>query len=229
MAQGISKAVRETLGTMAYLHFAFEHQIANESALAKLIKPRVEEKLGRPVSNGAVIAAVRRALLTYKPAQREKNFFELLKSSKLFIRTGMVEAHFKRTQKTLEKLAVLGKKINWIQGEKMYVLQRTEELTIIADEMHLTDILACAPKTGLLSLSKDRAVITIVYDPYYFAESFGGLHFYTGQFAMLGIGIYLIFSTYSATSFVIKEKDAARAYKYISNALAEASKTIGGK
>lgn len=109
----------------------------------------------------------------------------------------------------------------------MYVLQRSEEITVIVDKDHLKEILACAPKKDLLSASKDRAVITITYDPKAFAESVGGLHFYTGQFASHGIGIYLMFSTYSATSFVIREQDAALAYKSLSSSLGEIAGVYG--
>ena len=224
MAKSVSKAVKEILSNLAYLHFAFENRLANETAVAKFIKPRVEEKLDFQTSLGSIIAAVRRYLLTFSPAKKEQNFFELLKSSKLFLRTAVVEVHLKRTRKALENLSELEKEIRWARGERMYLLFRTNEITIIADKSHLKEIISCAPKKDLLSFNTDRAIITILYDPYYFAESFGGLNFYTGQFAFFGIGIYLIFSTYSATSFVIHEKDAASALKNLSASLNETAK-----
>ena len=224
--QNISKATREILSGLTFLNYAFEQNLINESSLARLIRPRVESKLGRKTSVQAITTAVRRFLKDYEPQARNQNFFKLLQSSKLLLRTGLAEINFKRTQKTFDNLTALEKTINFSSGEKMYLLQRSEEITVIADKNHAADILSCAPKNQLLSENQNRAVVTITYDPYYFAESFGGLHFYTGQFAFHGIGIYLIFSTYSATSFVIDEANASKAYKNLSNSLGEISKTI---
>jgi len=106
-------------------------------------------------------------------------------------------------------------------GEKMYILQRTDEITIVANAIHSKEILLCAPKGDLLSKHEGRAVITIIYDPKVEDETFGGLHYLSGIFSSTGVTVHVVFSTYSANSFVIKEKDLPLVYKTLSDSLKE--------
>lgn len=118
MPQSVARAVREVLSGLTFLNYAFEKKLVNDSALARVIRPSVEEKLGKQVSLGSVVAAVRRFLESFKSSSREKNFFALLKSSKPRLRTGLAEIHFNRTLKTFEKLSAFANKINWVRGRR---------------------------------------------------------------------------------------------------------------
>ena len=221
MAQSVSRAVREILSTSAYLHFPLENRLLNDSAVANFIKLRVEEKVGKKVPQGAVTAAVRRFTLSFAPGEKTINLIRFLKSLKIQLRTGLVEVNLKRSNKASEKLALLAKKIKWEQGEKMYVLQRAGEITVIANKKHLPDILACAPKKDVWETQDGRAVVNLVFDPKIEESSYGGAHFITGVFAYAGVVIHQFFSTYSADSFVIKEKDVSLVYRNLSEALNE--------
>ncbi|MFH1056887.1 MAG: hypothetical protein V1717_03780 [Candidatus Micrarchaeota archaeon] len=221
MAESVSKAVREILASLAYLHFSFENHLANDSAVAKFIKTRVEEKTGKPVSLGAVTAAVRRFVLSFKTREKDENLIRFLKSFQIHLRSGLVEINLKRNNATSENLAKLAKKIAWEKGEKMYVLQRTDEITLVADAIHSKEILACASKGDLLSKHEGRAVITIIFDPMVEDKTFGGLHYLSGIFSSIGVTVHVVFSTYSANSFVIKEKDLPLVYKTLSDSLKE--------
>ena len=221
MVQSVSKAVREILLNLAYLHYPLEKRLLNDSAVAKFIKPQVEEKTGKQVSLGAVTAAVRRFTLAFKPGEKTRNLILFLKSSQLHLRTGLVDASFKRSYQTSEKLALLAKKIRWEQGEKMYVLQRTDEITVIAHAVHRKEVLACAPKRDLLDTHENRAVITVVFERSLAKQTYGGLRFLSDVFASLGVPIYLAFLTYSACSFVFNESHAPIVYKRLSESLSE--------
>lgn len=220
MGKSVSKAVREVLAGLAHLDFAFEKRLVNESSLARFIKPRVEEKVGKAVSDGAIIASVHRYVISHNGRAHNPKLLRFLKSFRMRIRTGLVEINLKRTTKTAEHLALLAEKIKWQNDEKFYLLQRTDELTVIVDAGHQAEVLACAPKKDLLSKHEGRAVITVYFDPDA-AEAYGGLHFLTGIFADLGVSIHVVFSTYSADSFVIKEKDVPIVYRRLSEALKE--------
>lgn len=220
MGKSISKAVREVLAGLAHLDFAFENKLINESSLARFIRPRVEEKVGKAVSDGAIIASVHRYVLSHQGHARNPKLMRFLKSFRTRIRTGLVEINLRRTTKTAEHLALLAEKIKWQNDEKFYLLQRTDELTIVVDATHEAEVIACAPKKDLLSKHEGRAVITVYFDPEA-AEAYGGLHFLTGIFTDLGVSIRVFFSTYSADSFVISEKDVPVVYRRLSEALKE--------
>jgi len=221
MVQSVSRVVKETLSNLTYLSLAFEHQLVNESALARFIHKRVEEKTGKPVSRGAIIAAVRRFIISYKPRQKDLHLIRFLKSFKIHIRTGMVEVNLSRTPKNVEVLSSVSKKIQWNKGEKLYVLSRSQEITVVSNSQHFKDALNKIPRQGVLSKYDDRAVITISYDPEVEDKTFGALYYLSGIFASLGVTIHVVFSTYSETSFVIKEKDVPLVYKALSESMHE--------
>ncbi|NUN11794.1 hypothetical protein HUU53_04075 [Candidatus Micrarchaeota archaeon] len=223
MARSISKTVFEVLNGLSFLNYAFENKLINETALARFIKPRVEQLVGRETSLISVTIAVRRFLTSFVPAKKSENFFELLKSSKVSLFTGLAEGHFNSSKLVWQSVCDLQK-----SGALIFASQNPGEIVVVAEKELLSEL---AKKTGkdFVSLSEKRGVVTISYDPYFFAESFGGLHFYTGQFAFFGIGIYQIFSTNSQTSFVIDEEKASSAYKNLSVSLEGISKVYGSE
>lgn len=221
MVQSVSRLVKETLSNLTYLSFAFEHQLVNESALARFIHKRVEEKAGSPVSRGAVIAAVRRFIISFKPKQKDVRFIRLLKSFKIQIRTGLTELNLVRSKKTSDWVFELSKKIVWEKEQKFYALNRTDETTIVTNYPYLKESISRLPKKDILSHFEDRAVITVSYDPVIEDNTFGALHYLTDIFTSLGVTIHVVFSTYSANSFVIKEKDVPLVYRTLSESMRE--------
>ncbi|MEM4255498.1 MAG: hypothetical protein QXR53_04200 [Candidatus Norongarragalinales archaeon] len=223
MVQSVSRAVKETLSNLTYLSFAFEHQLVNESALARFIHKRVEEKTGKPASRGAIIAAVRRFMLYYKPRQKDLNLIRFLKTFKVQIRTGVTELNFKRTPQTSELMLAALKKTAWNKGQKLYTIPRSQEITVVStnNPEALKTLLSKIPSDAILSKHDDRAIITVSYDPTLGEKTFGALHYLTDIFASLGIAIHVVFSTYSENSFVIKERDVPAVYKALSGSLHE--------
>jgi len=221
MVQSVSRTVKEILLGLAYLNFAFENQLVNESALARFIHKRVEEKTGKPVSRMAVIAAVRRFIVSSKPAVRSTTLTRFLKSFKIHIRTGMIEANFKRTPGVSKLISQTEKKTNWNSGERFYVLGRSQEITVVSNSEYFKKIVSRFDAKDVLSVHGDRAVITISFDPHLAQETFGALDYLTSVFAALGVSIHVVFTTYSENSFVIKEKDVPVVYKTLSQSMHE--------
>ena len=221
MAQSVSKAVKEILSNLTYLSFAFQHQLVNESALARFIRKRVEEKTGEAVSRGAVIAAVRRFTISFKPRQKDLTLMRFLKSFKIQLRTGLSEANFSRTKKTAAVLAEQADKTQWDKVEEFYVLHRPHEITLITTHSQLKAILHRVSQKDVLDKHDDRAIITVSYDPDLEEKTFGALFYLADIFASLGVTVHVVFSTYSANSFVIKEKDSPAVYKALSESMRE--------
>ena len=209
LAQSVSRAVKEILSNLAYLSFAFQHQLVNESALARFIHPRVEEKTGAPVSRGAVIR------------HKDLKLMQFLKSFKIQLRTGLSEANFMRTKKTAAVLAEHSAKTQWDKVEEFYVLNRPNEITLITPHAQLKAMLSRIPQKDVLSRYDDRAIITVFYDPELEEKTFGALYYLADIFASLGVIVHVVFSTYSANSFVIKEKDVPFVYHALSESMRE--------
>jgi benzoyl-CoA reductase/2-hydroxyglutaryl-CoA dehydratase subunit BcrC/BadD/HgdB len=73
MAASISRIVQELIDKDLPIQHALEKGYGNYSAIARMLKPIVEEMLGRKVKLESVITAVKRARITYKSAYHLDN------------------------------------------------------------------------------------------------------------------------------------------------------------
>ncbi len=223
MGYGVSDAVTETLDTMNYLKTALKRDLVNYSALARDIKPLVEEKLGSTVSMDAIIIATRRYANNLRESRGDTDLVNVLSLCSLIVRTGMVNLHFKRNPALFAKLVAFYAKINWVSGERMYVIQRADELSIIANSSFMpffNEIISKDP-SQLINLRPNLALVTVNFPPV--ALDFPGLFaFMTSQLADGRVNLNSVFSTYSGITFTVAEGDAARAYERLNNSIYEA-------
>lgn len=223
MGYGVSDAVSETLDTMNYLKTALKRDLVNYSALSRDIKPLVEEKLGSTVSMDAIIIAIRRYANTLRESRGDTDLINVLSLCSLIVRTGMVNVHFKRNASLFGKLTALYSKVNWVAGERMYIIQRSDEVSVIANSKFMpffNELISQEPET-LINLRPNLALVTVNFPPV--ALDFPGLFsFMMSQLADGRVNVNSIFSTYSGVTFTVAESDAARAYERLNNAIYEA-------
>lgn len=211
----ISDAVADILTTMHQLSFVVADDLLNYSALARLITPAVEDRVGKKVKKHAVIAACKR-FFARTPIVGGGQLASLLKGAKLSLQSDMVEVHVKYSPELHVKLYETRRRIAWQEGEKMLVIVRANVMSIIVASKYLPDLLANFKESEVLFMAKHRALITLYYKQSDFMESFGGIHFWTGRLDSLGIGILQIFSSWGQTSFLVRIEDAPAAVKILS-------------
>lgn len=222
MGYSISDAVSEVLGELHPLEYAFKHGLVNYSALGRFIKPAVEKRMkGESVGLDAIIMAIRRNadVLEREAPADSADLYEILSECKLVLRTGMVNVHFDRSEELFAKLVKLEERIDWASGEKMYVLQRTDELSVISMSKYLPDLLELVPDgKQVLEKQENLALLTVSF-PLAALYTPGFIEFLSHQFSALGVSILGVFSSYSKISFLFDEAEAASVYEKLTTSL----------
>ncbi|MBU1197730.1 hypothetical protein KJ765_04425 [Candidatus Micrarchaeota archaeon] len=212
MKTSVSDAVYEILEGLHSMHPAMREGLINYSALARYLKPYVQQKLGNnPVSEDAIVMASRRFVAHSLDSRESKKLEELLSHCTLLVREQMANIYFVRTSQLYKKLAEFAStKVRWEMGEKMYVIQRSEEILVIVSKKFLPDLLKLAPEKQVMEFVENLTLFSVAYDEGVIHTP--GVYLYFLQ-KLEGINIVSFFSTWRMISFLFSEKDASVAYE----------------
>ncbi len=211
--KGVTTAVNAILEDMGFLRIALRNDLINYSALARFIKPEVDEKLeGRKASMDAIIMAVRRYGRGLGEHKQAGDLLRLLGNAHMVLRTGMAVLHLRRTSELYSKLVEFEKtSVNWHAGDKIYVNQRSEEIMVIVTRKLLSLLHAAIDRDDVLSEHVGSAIITVEYDAEVNRVP-GILAFLANQLEAVNVNVYAVFNSITKTSFVVPEQDASKAY-----------------
>jgi len=217
----VSEAVRGILSEMQFIHYPLKEDLVNLSALARFLKPAVEKKLGETVSLDAIAIALKKAAgeLKYSPPQA----FEIVKNAKLTLRTGLSVLHFERSEESARKILDFQQRIDWAAGEKMYVLQRSEEMTVVVLSKYAVELAGLVGRNALLARKDNLALLTVSY-PSAGLDVFGILEFLARQFTECGVSVIEVFSSFTKISFLFDEEKASLIYEKMSDAVESSEK-----
>jgi hypothetical protein len=221
----VAELVSAVMEEMGFLQLPLENDLINYSALARFIKPAVEEKMGgRKASMDSLIMAVRRYAKAASGKDENSETLRVLAGARIILRTGMVLLHLRRTSELYSKIIELERKyVNWHQGDKMYVLQRSEEIMVATGRKFLPLIKAEVDRDDILLEYDALALLTIEYDREANMTP-GVLAFVSNQLDALGINVYAIFNSVTKLSLLVSEAQAARLYDRL-NRMLEQSRT----
>ncbi len=221
----VSDAVVEVLSEMHFLTFPLQEDLVNYSALARYLKPLVEKRVGEEVGPDAIILAIKK----YRESLPEVPFhvFAILAEAKLFLRTGISLIHFERSDALYQRLVDFQHNIDWAAGEKMYLLERSEELSVVVLSKYEKDLLALAKSEKVLKKFSNLALVTMILPPSHI-ESYGILEYIARQFSDLGVSVKELFTSYEKFSLVFDEKNSSEVYEKLSNAVKFSREVVAG-
>ena len=219
MKYSITDAVFDVLSELYFLRLSFKYDLVNYSALARHIQPLVSRKLNKPVGLAAIIIAIQRYSKQLEKEKIDNALFAALSECKVALRTDLVAIHFSRSPELYSNLIKAINKTNWFAGERVYLVQRSREITVVADPKFLAALTSLASdKREILNTNEHMALVTVNYSPKALYTS-GVVSFFASQFEKANVNIQIVFSTRSAISFVVDEKDAAFAYEKLVSVL----------
>lgn len=222
--KGISDAVNRALDGMGFLRLPLRHDLINYSALARFIAPIVKEKVGGEAGTDAIIMAIRRYVQNAARQDDKPDVLDVLGKAKLVLRTGMVVMHYRRGSDVYWRLVDIEKnKVNWHLGDKMNIIQRSEEIMVVASHKLLPFLESAASKEEILTKIDDLALVTVEW-PVEANSTPGTLAFVAGQLESISVNIISAYNTLTKMSFVLSESDAAKAYERLSRSLEECRK-----
>src|SRR5690348_13894176 len=134
----VPEATKKIIERSRYLAEAISKGLINYSALARYIKPELEEMLIKDVSESSIIMALKRLEPQFQPKFKQSNVFKT--PPEMIVRSNLTELTFNNTEELTKRLS----KIFELHAEQpKYFFALTEaitETTIIASQMLIEEI-----------------------------------------------------------------------------------------
>lgn len=222
----ISEKVEELVNQSPYLREAISDRLINLSALARQLRPQIEETLMKEVTEGAVFIALQRYASALKPYYAVNPADYL---ANLGLKSDLFELTVKNSPQLLGILAQLAKKIEDQHTSLFIFTQGQYETTVITsvnlwkaleESLEHETIMSTIPDLTGISLQRTHGQI----------ETTGVLQFPLRILAWEGISVIEVITTLNEIMVVVRDFEVDRAVSSIRHALRTVSikKSLSG-
>ncbi len=205
--------VEELVRELPLLEEGLAEGILNLSALARRLRPQVEDAVGRGVSDAAVMMALKR--LAPRIAAQDRSIVRLLRQMRdLTVRSSLVEFTFRSSPTLLERHRNLLLSIAKERDAFLTYTQGVFEATLIASARLAGRIEAAFASEQLVSRLDDLSAIVIPLPPK--SVQTPGVHYtLLKQLALAGLNVVEVVSTYGELTIVLAKDDVDRAFSIL--------------
>ncbi|MCS7124708.1 MAG: hypothetical protein NZ932_04760 [Candidatus Bathyarchaeota archaeon] len=224
MSKSISRIVQELIDKDVSVQHALEKGYGNYSAIARMLKPTVEEILNRKVKLESVITAVKRASTTYKPTYNI-DVNHVIAGSIINLRTDIAKISAEKTKRNLETMrrALL----ELPRDDYIQVIEGMKVITLLLDQKLVERFRSSFPLEGALE-EKNNLVAIIITSPTKIIETPGCVTSFYNTISRMHINIEETLSCSTETIMVLHLKDVGKALEALTNLISEARKIVGG-
>ncbi|RJS84023.1 hypothetical protein CW706_05020 [Candidatus Bathyarchaeota archaeon] len=217
----ISRIVQHLIENDLPIQDALARGYGNYSAIARILKPKVEEIYGRKVDIAGIITAVKRAKATYIP---EREYCRIVAESKITLRTDLAKISVEKTRRNLEKARLISADF----PEAFFqVLEGISTLTLITDEGIFENIRLVFRKDEILSEKHNLAAL-IMQSPKEIVDTPGCIVAFYNPISRAHINIEETASCYTETIITLKMEDAAKAFSILSDLIFRMRRSLAG-
>lgn len=213
-----SDAVYEIVKQSPYLTEALSEQIVNLSALARKIHLQVEEKVKKNINDGAIMAALKR--IGNKLNKKYKKAKILSNLGDITVRSNIAEYTFLNTETLLTKVQELFLNIGSKKEIFLNLSQGVSESTIIASGNIEREIQQIFKNETLTAKLENLSSISIKL-PEDTVDNPGAYYSILKLFALEGINMVEMVSTYTEVSLIFRVTDIDRAFSVLTKATME--------
>lgn len=197
------------------LQDALSRKYGNYTAIARLIKPKVEKDLGRKVNFDSLVTSVKRTKPRFQAG--EGGIESVIGRSVVNVRTDVAKLNLDKSKKALESVRNL---LATYQEEFLQVSESYSAITMIFDQKLLEEIHKKFNDDDVLDEQSDLAAI-IVHSPKEIVRTPGVvLTFYT-KIAENHINIEDTVSCFTDTIVVIRMDDVARTFSSLTDLISD--------
>lgn len=209
----IAEAVEELVHYSPLLEEGISRGIVNYSALARLIKSDVEEKVFKTIKTGAIIMALKR--LSKRKYSKEKDIWAIFKQNPdMIVRSHLMEYTIVNSQTLLEKYRGFFNKINKNNKYFLIITQGVFETAIIISQELQKLVDENFQNEKITSRMKDLSSITIQL-PDDNVTTPGLYGYILKSLGWEGINVIEVASTYTEITIILKEADVDRAFSVL--------------
>ncbi len=205
----VPEATKQIIERSRYLTEAMSKDLINYSSLARYIKPELEKTLMKPVSEAAIVMAIKRIAEEIKPKFVPLKVFT--STPEMIVRSNLIDI-------TVSNSPTLAKKISKIidlhHANQKYFFTLTEglsETTIIASK-DANDIVEENIKGETILAKFENLSAITVRMPKDISYSPGVVYFFIKSLAWEGINLIEVVSTYIELTLVMEDKDVNIAF-----------------
>ncbi len=214
----VPEAAKKIIERSRYLSEAISKGLINYSALARYIKPELEEMLFKDVSESAIIMALKRLEPQFQPKFKQSNVFKT--PPEMIVRSNLTELTFNNSEELTEKLSEI---FSLHARHSKYFFALTEgisETTIIASYDFAENIKKILKEQTIVAEYKNLSSLT-VRQPKEITYTPGIVYFFLKSLAWEGINLMEVVSTYLELTLILEDKEVNRAFAILKSLFAE--------
>ena len=222
MVNSASRIVQDLVNKDISLQNALEKSYGNYSAIARMLKPKVEETLGRRIKLEGLITSVKRAGRSYKLPK--ENIAGIVANSVINLRTGVAKISVEKTKKTLVNVSkVLAE---FIPEQFIQVIEGVSGITLIFDQKFFDNIYSIFRKEDVSEAKRNLAAISI-QSPREIIDTPGCIVVFYNSISRKHINIEETMSCSTDTIIVVRIEDVGESFSVLTDLISEAAKTAG--
>lgn len=209
-----SQVVEKIIKESPYLEEGLRKGILNLSALARSLKPRIEEELMKPIQKGAIVMSLKR--YSFRSTSQFKTPDIFTTAPDMFVRSNLIEITVQNSDTLIQKHAKLLESVGTDRTSFITMTQGMFETTIILSKSYQDIVLEQLKGESVIATIPYLSSITIRLP----VESITtpGVHYYIlKSLAWENINIVEVVSTYLEFTIILEDKDVDKAFSTLKN------------
>jgi hypothetical protein len=210
----IGKVTEDLINRSPFLREAMTDDLINISALARKLRPEIEEIIGKEVKEGAIIMAIKRMT----PGLYHRLNLKITKVmgdlGDFLVRSNLIDYTYENSDSLKTKQSELIQEINKDNDSFFALCKGITETTFIVNSQKKDDVERIFRNEKLKSNTNDLASVTVKL-PKINTEIYGIYYYILKHLAWEGINIIEIVSTSNEFTVVVKQDDVDKAFKIL--------------
>jgi len=189
---------------------AINHGIVSYNKLAKILKPEIEEELGKKVKHSAVVMALRRNSEKLEKSTSKPSFSYSIET----IKTDLFYIVLEESSDLYNKLGTLYQIIDYKKGGLLNVVQGNYEVAVVTNNKYKEKVIDLLSDEKILQTIDNLVSISLTYSKDFLFTP--GIIYDVSRFlAWENINAIDIILTKTEFSLIVDKKDLMRCYKIL--------------
>ncbi|MEW5841549.1 ACT domain-containing protein [Nitrososphaera sp.] len=216
--KSITNAVKEVVSNDLSFQDSLQRDYCNISALARIIKPQIDQMLGRNTSVESIVTALKRSRRDYDVPERP--IAAILAGSTVSVKTDVAKLSAAKSKKTIEKVA---RSLTQNVDNYISVSESIMSITLVFDDVLLAGVKDMFGQGEILEVEDDLAAI-IVHSPEEIIKTPGCAIAFYNQLARRHINIEDTVSCYTDTIMLVKMDQVGKAFNALTDLISNSRK-----
>ena len=222
-AKSITNTVKEIINNDLSFQDSLQRDYCNISALARIIKPKIEHIMNRHTNIESIITALKRSRNIYEiPEIPERPIASILASSTLSVKTDVAKLSASKHRRNIEKVA---KALTQRVDNFISVSESIFSITLVFDDILLNEVKAMFALYDILEVEDDLAAI-IIHSPEEIIKTPGCAIAFYNQLARRHINIEDTVSCYTDTIVLVRMSDIAKTFNALTELISNSRKLL---